>query len=473
MYVQDTIVAPATPPGAAAVAIVRLSGPRAFEILRAIWRPAAGARGRKLAARHLGLGEIVDPSSGALVDRALAVVMPAPASLTGEDVAELQCHGGIYLVRRVVALAMAAGARMAEPGEFTRRAFLNRRIDLTEAEAIADLVAARSESALRQALAQLTGALAERVERMRAEIIAIRAHLEVEIDFSDEDLNLPSRHQIAGDIERLIGHAALLHDSFARGRLMRDGARAVIAGKPNVGKSSILNVMLGTERAIVTPIPGTTRDVIEDSIQLGAYPLVLQDTAGVRAAGGVNFNVEIDIVERIGIERTMKSLAAADLMIAVFDASRPFEGEDAEIIRLSAGRAGVAILNKSDLPAVIDAGVLRDRGLRMPILPFSALRLSAESLGELRAELTRAIETLAAAGDASDGIAISRERHREALARALRALKAARHAALAMMPPEIVAVDVVAAADALGQITGEVGAEDVLDAIFREFCIGK
>jgi tRNA modification GTPase len=161
------------------------------------------------------------------------------------------------------------------------------------------------------------------------------------------------------------------------------------------------------------------------------------------------------------------------LVIAVFDASRPFEGEDAEIIRLSAGRAGVAILNKSDLPAVIDAGVLRDRGLRMPILPFSALRLSAESLGELRAELTRAIETLAAVGRASEGIAISRERHREALARALQALKVARHAALAMMPPEIVAVDVVAAADALGQITGEVGAEDVLDAIFREFCIGK
>ncbi|HEY6419137.1 MAG TPA: tRNA uridine-5-carboxymethylaminomethyl(34) synthesis GTPase MnmE [Candidatus Binataceae bacterium] len=490
MYVQDTIVAPATPPGPGAVAIVRLSGPRAFEILYTIWRPAPAARGRKLAARRLGLGDIIDPASGALVDRALAVVMPAPASLTGEDVAELQCHGGIYLVRRVVALATAAGARMAEPGEFTRRAFLNRRIDLTEAEAVADLVAARGESALKQALAQLTGALAARVERMRAEVIAIRAHLEVEIDFSDEDLNLPSRHQIAGDLERLIGHVALLHDSFARGRLMRDGARAVIAGKPNVGKSSILNLLLGTERAIVTPIPGTTRDVIEDSIQLGPYPLVLQDTAGLRAVGadGGDSAVygEIDIVEQIGIERTMKSLAAADLMITVFDASRPFAGEDAEVIRLSAGRAGVAILNKSDLPAVTGAAKLRDSGLGMPILPFSAL--TAEGVGELRAELTRAIETImtmstatiaatgsAAAGGtaASEGIAISRERHREALARALEALKAARHGALAMMPPEIVAVDVAAAADALGQITGEVGAEDILDAVFREFCIGK
>ena len=252
------------PPGTGAVAIVRLSGPEAIRIVRAIWRPL---RPRAAFRAHtLYLGEVRNPATGASIDRALGVVMPAPRSLTGEDVVELHCHGGAYLVRRVIALAMAHGARMAEPGEFSRRAFLNGRMDLTEAEAIADLIAARSDSALEQAITQLGGALAERVGRLRAGVIGIRAHLEAEIDFADEDVDLPSREQIAAAIADLAADIRVLHDSFARGRLMREGARATIVGKPNVGKSSILNLLLGAERAIVTPIPGTTRDVIEDSI---------------------------------------------------------------------------------------------------------------------------------------------------------------------------------------------------------------
>jgi tRNA modification GTPase len=459
MYVADTIVAPATPPGPGPVAIVRLSGPRARAILGALFRPIHPGEPEP---RKLALGDVVDPETGALIDRALAVLMPAPQSLTGEDVAEIQCHGGSYIVRRIVALATALGARMAEPGEFTRRAFLNGRIDLTEAEAVADLVGARSESALNQALAELTGALAERIVRLRTQVIAIRAHLEAEIDFSDEDINLPSRHQIAGSIERLIADIAILHQSFARGRIARAGARAAIVGKPNVGKSSVLNLLLGVDRAIVTPIPGTTRDVIEDTVQIGPYPLVLLDTAGVRASG--------DQVEQIGIERARKSAADADLLIAVFDSSRPPDAEDAEVVGLTQRRVGVALLNKRDLPAAVGAGDLRGAGLAMPILPFCAL--TGDDLDALRSELLRAIEALAAPG-AGEGIAVSRERHRDALARALESLKAARASTLQMMPPEIVAVDAAAAADALGQITGEVAAEDVLDAIFAEFCIGK
>jgi len=269
MYLDDTIVAPATAPGTAAVAIVRLSGRKALAILEKIWRPASADRA---APRTLRLGTVVDPESGALVDRALAVAMPAPRSLTGEDVAEIHCHGGPYIVRRVVGLAMRAGARMAEPGEFSRRAFLNGRMDLTEAEAIADLVGAQSESALGQALAQLSGALRERIGTLRAEVISVRAHLEAEIDFADEDLKLPSRDAIADEIGRVSNGVAILHDSFARGRLLRDGARAAIVGKPNVGKSSVLNLLLGVERAIVTPIPGTTRDVVEDLVIEGASP---------------------------------------------------------------------------------------------------------------------------------------------------------------------------------------------------------
>ncbi|MGH7933459.1 MAG: tRNA uridine-5-carboxymethylaminomethyl(34) synthesis GTPase MnmE, partial [Candidatus Binataceae bacterium] len=404
MYVADTIVAPATPPGPGAVAIVRLSGPRAIEIARTLWHPAASRNSHPVSAsgllpRKLHLGEIRDPRTAARIDRAMCVVMRAPKSLTGEDVAELHCHGGVYLVRRVLALALALGARMADPGEFSRRAFLNGRIDLTEAEAIADLVAARGESALQQALAHLSGALAERVNRLRRQVVNIRAHLEAEIDFADEDLKLPSRGQMADEIARLLDDINLLHDSFARGRLMRQGARAAIIGKPNAGKSSVLNLLLGVERAIVTAIPGTTRDVIEDAVNVGPYPLVLQDTAGVRESA--------DEIERIGIERTRRHADAADLLIAIFDASRPFTDEDAEIIAMCRGRAGVALLNKRDLPHVLAAAALRERGLALPLMEFSAL--TADGLGALRDCLAEVVAALAGAtggAGGADGVAI-------------------------------------------------------------------
>ncbi len=460
MYAEDTIVAPATPPGKGAVAIVRLSGGHATQIATLLWHPHSPAA---LRPRRLALGEIRDPQTDAVIDRAMCVLMPGPASLTGEDVVEFHCHGGPYIVRRVLGLAMAAGARMAEPGEFSRRAFLNGRIDLTEAEAVADLIDVRSESALQQVLAQLSGALAQRVGQLRIGVIAIRAHLEAEIDFADEGLNLPGRKEIAADLARLADDVALLHDSFRRGRLARDGARAAIVGKPNAGKSSLLNLLLGADRAIVTATPGTTRDLIEESVALGPWPLVLQDTAGVREAG--------DEVERIGIGRTMRSVAEADLLIAVFDSSRPFEDDDARVLALCAGRAGVALLNKADLnPTALAPADLLERGLGMPVLRFSAL--NADGTPALRDELARAVEALAAGGP-DDGVAISRERHREALAKALEAIGSARASALSGMPPEIVAVDAAAAAEALGALTGEVGTEDVLDAVFREFCIGK
>jgi tRNA modification GTPase len=459
MYVQDTIVAPATAPGAGAVAIIRLSGPAAIDILLSIWRPAkAGA----LRPRGLYLGEVRDPATGAAIDRALAVMMPGPHSLTGEDVAELHCHGGTFLVRRMLGLCMSCGARMAERGEFSRRAFLNGRIDLTAAEAVADLVSARGESALAQALSHLSGALSERVARLRKRLIAIAAHLEAEIDFSDEDIALPSREEIGRCIGELRQDLIALHHSFARGRLMRTGARAAIIGKPNAGKSSVLNLLLGVERAIVTPIPGTTRDVIEDTISVGAYPLVIQDTAGMRDGS--------DEVERIGIERTLSHARDADLLIAVFDSSHALAEEDSAVIDLCRGRAGVALLNKSDLPAQIGADDLRARGQSMPVLPVSALR--GDGFDALRCELQAALDALA--GDhQGDDVAISRERHRDALARALTALEAAQDSIARAMPPEIVAVDVGIAADALASISGEVTNEDVLDAIFREFCIGK
>ncbi|HUY17919.1 MAG TPA: tRNA uridine-5-carboxymethylaminomethyl(34) synthesis GTPase MnmE [Candidatus Binataceae bacterium] len=463
MYVEDTIVAPATAPGPGAVAIVRLSGPDAHRIARALWHPlkqsAAGPSCPPPS--RLQLGELCDPGRGVTIDRAMAVFFAAPRTLTGEPVAELHCHGGSYLVRRVIGLAIAAGARGAEAGEFTRRAFLNGRIDLTAAEAIRDLVEARGERALAQAVAQLGGALATRVTGLRAQVISIRAHLEAAIDFADEDLSLPSAPQIATSIAALAADVALLHDSFERGRIARDGLRAAIVGRPNVGKSSLLNLMLGSERAIVTPIPGTTRDVIEDSLELGGYALRLQDTAGVRDSA--------DQVERIGIERALARAREADLLIAVFDSSAALNGEDFQVAALTAGRSAVALLNKCDRPAQIAERDLRAHGVAGPIIRFSALE--AIGLDDLRREILAQIE--ASTGDGGDDVAISRERHREALARALEALGRAQTDTLTGMPPEIVAVEMTTAAEALGALTGEVGAEDVLELIFREFCIGK
>jgi len=459
MYIEDTIVAPATAPGTGAVAIIRLSGPKSAAILKAIWRPIANG---SLGPRRLYLGDVVDPVTNSHIDRAMAVFFPKPQSLTGEDVAELQCHGGSYLVRRITGIATSLGARMAEPGEFTRRAFLNGCIDLTEAEAVADLVEARGESALQQAISHLTGALAEKLGGLRRELISIRAHLEAEIDFSDEGIKLPSRSEIASSIERLTRDVAILHESYARGRLMREGAHVAIVGKPNVGKSSILNLLLGTDRAIVTAIPGTTRDVIEDSIQIGGYPVVLQDTAGIRES--------FDEVEKIGIQRSERSLKDADLVIAVFDSSAPLADEDVAIAHHVRGRVGIALLNKNDLPIKVGTDDLRAIEVEIPVLSFSALH--ADGVENLKCELLRAIETLRGPYQGEE-VAISRERHRDALARALEALSAAKHSALQSMPPEIIAVDVTLAADALGQITGEVHTEDVLDAVFREFCIGK
>lgn len=457
MYQQDTIVAPATPPGTGAVAIIRLSGPRAGEIARALWRPL-GLQSPE--PRRLCLGDIRDPESGAPIDRAMAVFIPGPKNLTGEEIAELHCHGGPFIVRRVLGLAISQGARLAQAGEFSRRAFLNGRIDLTAAEAIADLVAAKSENALALALAQLNGRLKERISGLRGQLIGVRAHLEADIDFGEEDIDLPGRRVIAGEIESLEVDVRALHDSFARGRLSRGGARAAIIGRPNVGKSSVLNVLLGVERSIVTPIAGTTRDVIEDTLSLPPYAVVLLDTAGLRHSG--------DQVERIGVSRAMESVREADLVIAIFDGSRPLVDEDQRVIELCRDKPGVAVLNKHDLPSAVRVPDLRARGLDYRVLQLSALR--DEGTEELRNSLRRMVEEMGGGGDQT---AISRERHRRALAHALAALAAAREGIIAALPAEIVTVDLAAAADALGEISGEVSSEDVLDAIFREFCIGK
>jgi tRNA modification GTPase len=392
----------------------------------------------------------------------MCVIVPGPRSLTGENIAELHCHGGAYLVRKIVALATAEGARVAQPGEFSRRAFLNGRIDLTEAEAIADLIEARDASALHQGAAQLVGTLSARIKRLRQQVISIRAHLEAEIDFSEEEIDLPSNDVIAARIVALRNDLSMLHQSFERGRVIREGVRAAIVGKPNVGKSSILNLLLGVERAIVTAKPGTTRDLIEESVDLGESSLVLIDTAGIRESS--------EEVELIGIARTRTTAQHADLLIAVFDSSCPLDGEDLDVMQLAVGRTGIALLNKRDLPQYTSIADLQRKGLTMEVLNFSAV--TGDGLSQCREALARLIEEIAGGGIGTE-VVISRERHRDALASALGALNTALEGLIQRMPPEIVALDIGLAAESLGLITGEVSTEDILDAIFREFCIGK
>jgi tRNA modification GTPase len=388
--------------------------------------------------------------------------MPGPRSLTGENIAELHCHGGTYLVRKIVALATAEGARVAQPGEFSRRAFLNGRIDLTEAEAVADLIEARDASALNQGAAQLVGVLSARINSLRQQVIAIRAHLEAAIDFSEEEIDLPSSEAISAQIVTLRDDLSILHQSFERGRMIREGVRAAIVGKPNVGKSSILNLLLGVERAIVTAKPGTTRDLIEESVDLGEFSLVLVDTAGIRESP--------EEVEQIGIARTRTTAEHADLLIAVFDSSCPLDGEDFEIIQLTQGRRGIALLNKKDLPQYTSIADLQHKGLKLKVLNFSAV--TGDGLNHCRDALVRCIEDVASGGMGSE-VVISRERHRDALASSVRAMEVALEGLRQQMPPEIVALDIGLAAESLGLITGDVSTEDILDAIFREFCIGK
>jgi tRNA modification GTPase len=300
------------------------------------------------------------------------------------------------------------------------------------------------------------------VNTLRQQLIAVRAHLEAEIDFSEEEIDLPSRASIIAGVTALGESVSVLHQSFLRGRIIRQGARAAIIGKPNVGKSSILNLLLGVERAIVTAVPGTTRDIIEESVDLGEYPLVLIDTAGIRNSS--------DEVERIGIARASSTAEQADLVIPVFDSSRSLDAEDVAVIELVRGRKGVALLNKSDLPQRTGAAELGRRGLTLSVLNCCAI--SGWGLSQCREALAREIEGMAGS-DSGNELAISRERHRDALAQALEALKTAQAGLMGRTPPEIVAMDIALAAESLGSITGEVSTEDVLDAIFREFCIGK
>ncbi len=451
----DTIAAIATPPGEGGIGIVRVSGEQAFPIAERLFR----RRGRTPLQSHRAyFGAIVDPATGETLDRALLLPFRAPRSYTGEDVAEFHCHGSPYLLRRVLELVWREGARPAEPGEFTLRAFLNGKLDLAQAEAVADLIRARSEAQLRSALALHEGRLSHQVHALGDELLRLLATVEAHIDFSEE-LGELDPHALIPDLQHLLQRLDALLQGARAGRILREGARVAIVGRPNVGKSSLLNALLGEERAITTDIPGTTRDTLEESLIIGGVPLVILDTAGLRESA--------DVVEQIGIERARRAAERADLILFVYDLTAPdWDADRALLETLPAHAPKLLVGNKMD--AADPAQVQR----ACSVFPDSVLisALTGAGLDALQEAILTALEVQRIG---EETLTLTHQRHIQAVADAKRALEHARDALQRGYSPDLIAVDLRAAWLALGAITGETADETLVQRIFRDFCIGK
>lgn len=465
----ETIAAIATPPGHGGIGIIRISGPTAGSVARRLFRPRpavpSGAEpppGRFITPYRLNYGFAIDPGTGRPVDEAFMVYMPAPHSYTREDVVELQIHGGPVVLEMLLHLILAQGVRLAEPGEFTRRAFLNGRIDLTQAEAVADLIQAKNQAALNVAVSHLGGALKDLIEPLIDQLTQIRADLEAGIEFADDtglELDRDALRQQVGN--EILPRLQDLADSYQHGHMLREGLRLAIVGRPNVGKSSLLNALTLQERAIVTEIPGTTRDTIEAPFFIRGLPILAVDTAGLRPSN--------DPVERIGIQRARDALATADLVLFLIEACTPFGPADQSILDETRHKAHLVVINKIDL-------MDRPEDLPLPptIAPTTLVRISAltgEGLADLR-EIIAAHVTAHANKTAPNRI-VTNHRHKACLDQALEFLRQAVSPERDAIPDDLISMDLSQAIDALNRLVGRSLDDDLLDTIFQRFCIGK
>ena len=464
---RETIAAIATPPGEGGIAIVRVTGPEARTIAAQIFRPQSGRDPAAFPGYSVHYGRFAEPGSREIADDGLLTLFRAPHSYTGEDAIELSCHGGRITAERVLNLTLAAGARLALPGEFTQRAFLNGRIDLAQAEAVADLIRAKTGAAQRLARRQLDGAVSQAMAAMRDELIGILAAIEVTIDFSEEvgeldyDALLPRLQNLRRETETLLATAE-------QGRILREGLRVIIAGRPNVGKSSLLNALLRAERAIVTPIAGTTRDLVEETANIGGLPVVLTDTAGLRETN--------DPVERIGVLRAEEAASLADAILLVLDAAAGLTPEDSTIAARLAKQSEIRCIwvwNKCDTLAIEQAAALSLQTGSLPFAPAAIVQVSAQTGAGLDALEAVLVQVAGGENGGSDSVIVSNARHRQALETAHRSLREAEQTAAQRLPGDFIAIDVRGALDAIGQITGETVTEDIIHRIFRDFCVGK
>lgn len=480
---NDTIAAIGTPPGYGGIGVIRVSGPEAFLlVLPLLQRPD---RRSDLPPSHLlTYGHIVVPTSREVLDEVLVAFMHAPHTYTREDVVEIQGHGGPLVLQRILRLVLAQGARMANPGEFTLRAFLNGRLDLAQAEAVMDLISAQTEAGQRLAMQQLRGRISEQIQDARHTVLGIIALIEASIDFPEEDVPTPQPEELQSLIQVAQQKVAALLTGSEQGRLYRQGLRTAIIGRPNVGKSSLLNALLRADRAIVTPVAGTTRDTVEEVANLRGIPLHLIDTAGITPGN--------DPVEQIGVQRSRSAAESADVVLLVFDGSEQLTEQDLRVseelrtmgfggknettneqigddVPSRHSRAMIVVVNKADCPQRLEAGKLPTMWPGVPIVSTSMLT------GEGLPHLEETIAALVLAGRTlyGESALITSARHQEALRRAAENLSASSISLEQRLPLDFVSIDLRAAYDALGEVTGETASDDLLDRIFSEFCIGK
>ena len=456
---DDTIAAIATPIGIGGIGIIKISGPKATEIATQIFRPRNVSLPFK--SHHLYYGEVVDSQGSYAIDEALLSFMAKPRSYTREDVVEINCHGGYLVLREILELILKAGARLAEPGEFTKRAFINGRIDLTQAEAVVDLIESKTSLSLKYASSQLKGIISQEINALKRELVEMLSILEASIDFPEEDLEVATPSHLISQTDHLISRVEKLLSTYNEGRLYREGVSTIIAGKPNVGKSSLFNALLGEERTIVTPVPGTTRDFIEEIINIKGIPLKIIDTAGLRDPA--------DRIEEEGVRITKDKLDQADLIILVIDSSVKLDEQDEALLSTLRGKRAVVAYNKIDLPRKASLEKT-PRGLSgVQVVLISALYKTG--IEELKEAIVSLLITHARSLPSCP--IISNLRHKLILEKVLALTQSVREGLQKNIPHEFTASDIQAALNSLGEITGHTTPEDILDQIFSRFCIGK
>ena len=456
MHEHDTICAVSTPPGEGGIGIIRISGKNAIEIVSKIFKPRKDKQLVSAATHTLHYGHVVDPASNETVDETLVSVMRAPATYTREDVVEINCHGGMMPLQRTLALLIAAGARQAGPGEFTKRAFLNNRIDLAQAEAVMDIIASKTDLALRAANAQLHGGLSIEISALRDQLLSLIASVEAGIDFSEEEIETGSGRALADDVSLVIAGVDRLLANCAFGRILRDGFATAIVGRPNVGKSSLLNALLKQDRAIVSEVPGTTRDVLEEYLNIAGVPLRIVDTAGIRHSH--------DVVEKEGVRRSLVAIGSADIVLVVLDGSQLLTPEDQRVLDEVKGKNTIMVINKSDLPEKIGR-------LDQSMTRVSISCRTGNGLDNLRGAIADIVRQ--GTVNAREHAWAVNQRHQTALEQTNASLLKAHEAAMSGLSQEFIAMDLRGALDSLGLIIGATYTEDILERIFNDFCIGK